>query len=112
MLFPISENKASNCFDLVHCDLWEPYRIKSLCGVQYFLTVIDDASTGVWIYLLKDKSEVSQHLKEFCVMIHTQFGANIKVIRSDNGYEFISSSMKKFYSDQGIIHQTSYIDTQ
>jgi len=45
--FSISENKANNCFDLVHCDIWGPYRIKSLCGAQYFLTIIDDASRGV-----------------------------------------------------------------
>jgi len=44
-------------------------------------------------------------------MTQTQFGTKIKVIRSDNGYEFTSGSMKQFYSDQGIIHQTSCIDT-
>jgi len=68
MPFSISENKANNCFDLVHCDIWGPYRIKSLCGAQYFLTIVDDASRGIWIYLLKDKSEASQYLKEFYIM--------------------------------------------
>jgi len=57
--FPISENKATSCFHLIHCDLWGPYRTKSFCDAQYFLTIVDDASRGVWIYLLKEKSEAS-----------------------------------------------------
>ena len=44
-------------------------------------------------------------------MVKTQFGANVKVIRSDNGSEFTSGSMKKFYGEHGIIHQTSCVDT-
>ena len=108
MSFPISENTATNCFDLIHCDLWGPYCIKSFCGAQYFLTVLDDASRGVWIYLLKEKSKASQYLKDFCVIIHTQFGAKA---RSDNGNEFLSGPMRAFYGEQGIIHQISCVDT-
>lgn len=32
----------------------------------------------------------------------------MKVIRSDNGYEF---DMKDFYSDKGIVHQRTCVDT-
>jgi len=35
----------------------------------------------------------------------------VKVIKSDNGHEFNSGPMKQFYGEQGIIHETSYIDT-
>ena len=27
--FPLSEHKASNAFELIHCDLWGPYRTPS-----------------------------------------------------------------------------------
>lgn len=37
-----------------------------------------------------------------------QFDTKIKAIQSDNGAEFI---MKQFYASQGIIHQTSCIET-
>ena len=47
MSFSISKNKATNCFDLVPCDIWGSYHIKSFCGAQYFLTIVDDASRGV-----------------------------------------------------------------
>ena len=44
-------------------------------------------------------------------MIHTQFGAKVKVIRSDNGNEFLSGAMRAFYGEQGIIHQIICVDT-
>ncbi|XP_026429269.1 uncharacterized protein LOC113325285 [Papaver somniferum] len=40
--FPVSENKADDFFDLVHCDVWGPYRTPSSCGAHYFLTIVDD----------------------------------------------------------------------
>ena len=50
--FPISEHKASAIFELVHCDLWGPYRTTSSCA-SYFLTIVDDFFRAVWFtYLL------------------------------------------------------------
>ena len=57
--FPIRENNAVNCFDLIHCDIWGAYRTKSFCGAQYFLTIVDDATRGAWAYLMKERSEDS-----------------------------------------------------
>jgi hypothetical protein len=34
--FPISENKATTPFHLIHCDLWGPYRNATFCGARYF----------------------------------------------------------------------------
>ena len=44
-------------------------------------------------------------------MDNTQFGKGVKVVRSDNGLEFKSGPMQKFYLENGIIHQTSCVDT-
>ena len=57
--FSISRNKALKLFDLVHCDIWGAYFVKSLCGASYFLTILDDATQCVWVYLMKAKSEAS-----------------------------------------------------
>ncbi|KAH0722340.1 hypothetical protein KY289_005384 [Solanum tuberosum] len=45
--FPLSENKACDKFELVHCDLWDLYRNLSSCGASYFLTIVDDYSRAV-----------------------------------------------------------------
>ena len=51
-VFPISMNKANDMFALVHCDVWGAYRIPSSCGAHYFLSIVDDYSRGVWVYLM------------------------------------------------------------
>ena len=83
--FPLSDNKSSNLFELIHCDLWGPYRIGSSCGAYYFLTIVDDFSRATWVTLLVDKKEVSQTLKIFFAMIDRQFKKHVKIVRSDNG---------------------------
>jgi len=98
-------NKAHELFDLVHCDIWGPYRVSSLCGAHYFLTIVDDASRGVWVYLMWDKSEADYFLKQFIIMAKTQFGKGVKVAQPDNGAESKSRPMLQLYSEQGIVHQ-------
>ncbi|PNX93517.1 retrovirus-related Pol polyprotein from transposon TNT 1-94 [Trifolium pratense] len=107
--FPVSENKAATPFHLIHCDLWGPYRNATFCGAKYFLTIVDDFSRAVWIYLLIDKTEVSKHLYQFLAMVERQFSAQVKIIRSDNGTEF--TCMKQNFRDCGIIHETSCVGT-
>ena len=98
-------------FDLIHCDIWGAYYVKSFCGASYFLTILDDASRCVWVYLMREKSEASQIVKDFCAMVQTQFKTKVRTIRSDNGSEFVSGPMKNFYGEQEIIHETSSVDT-
>lgn len=50
--FHESSNKAAELFALIHCDLWGPYRMVSSSGAAYFLTIVDDYSRAVWIFLL------------------------------------------------------------
>ena len=109
--FHVSRNKALKPFDLVHCDIWGAYFVKSFYGASYFLTVLDDATRCVWVYLMKTKSEASQLVQDFCAMVQTQFDTKVKTIRSDNGSEFVSNPMKTFYKAHRIIHETSCIDT-
>jgi hypothetical protein len=66
--FTLSNSKASDVFELIHCDLWGAYRTPSSCGASYFLTIVDDCSRAVWISLLIDKKEVTRTLINFFAM--------------------------------------------
>ena len=57
---------------------------------------------------MHSKVKTQYHLKSFITNVERQFESKVKVIRSDNGSEFI---MKEFYDDIGIVHQTSCIET-
>lgn len=109
--FPHSSIKTHSCFELLHCDIWGGYKYASFSGAHYFLSIVDDFSRGVWVFLMKHKSEVEHFLTKFCHLVQNQFEKKVKRIRTDNGPEFQSRSMLKFYHEQGIILETSCTDT-
>ncbi|KAH7510943.1 hypothetical protein FEM48_ZijujUnG0062300 [Ziziphus jujuba var. spinosa] len=82
--FPLSDNKATRIFEKIHCDLWGSYKHVSSCGARYFLTIVDDFSSAVWIYLLVDKTEVFQMFMSFIAMVDRQFSQTVKIVQSDN----------------------------
>lgn len=109
--FCLNNKCCDTLFGLIHCDIWGKYHVASLSRAHYFLTIVDDHSRGVWVYLMKEKSEVAELMKIFCQMVKTQFGKCVKIIQSDNGIELLSGAMKHYYADNEILFQTSNVDT-
>ena len=62
---------------------------------------------STWLYLFKNKSEVCDVFRLFRQMIKTQYSSDIKVLRSNNGGEYINSELFKFLQDRGIVHETT-----
>ena len=71
----------------------------SVGGVRYYVTFIDDHSRKLWVYFLKQKSEVFQKFKEWKAMVENQKGRKVKVLRSDNGGEYISGEFKGYLTE-------------
>lgn len=107
----MSDHKSSRLGELVHLDVWGPYRVTSVDGFKYFLTIVDDFTHAVWVYLLKSKDEVSNWIIVFYNFLINHFDKRIKIIRSDNGTEFINHKVKEFCESKGIFHQTSCVST-
>ncbi|XP_071693141.1 uncharacterized protein [Rutidosis leptorrhynchoides] len=105
--FPLSEHKTKGVGELMHLDVWGPYKIKSKEDFRYFLTVVNNFSRGVWTYLLKIKDTVFDHIESLYNLLFNQFNVKIKTIRTDNGTEFVNTKMKMFTRTKGIVHQTS-----
>jgi Reverse transcriptase (RNA-dependent DNA polymerase) len=61
--------------------------------------------------VLRTKVEVSQAIKSFFRMVKNQFDKNIKILRSDNGREFVNKAVQEFFCEQGVIHETSCVGT-
>lgn len=60
-----------------------------------------------WIYLLKLKSDVFVILKHFLSYVKNQFNTCIKILRTDNGIEFVNNICAELFANLGIIHHTS-----
>ena len=53
-----SRTPKAEKLELVHTDLWGPSSVASLGGSRYYITFIDDSSKKVWVYFLKNKSDI------------------------------------------------------
>ena len=63
------------------------------------------------IYLLKTKDEVPVVFQNYYKMVKTQFEREIKVVRSDNGTEYVNNTLQEFFKEKGILHETSCVGT-
>ena len=99
--FPSSNSHASHNFDLLHIDIWGPCSKPSMHGHRYFLMIVDDYSRFTWIHLMHTKAETRHIIMNFIASIETQYNGKVKIIRSDNGAEFL---MHNYYASKGIIH--------
>lgn len=95
--FHKSDSRATEKFALVHIDTWGPYKVNYRGKFRYFLTLVDDYSRVTWVHLLKLKSDAFAAIRNFAVMIQTQFGKGIKILRSDNALELDDAKCKKFF---------------
>lgn len=100
-----SESRSSGILDKIHTDVCGPFNTDSLGGSRYFLTFIDDHSRRIYVYFLKGKDEVFMKFKIFKEMIERQTSRKIKVIRSDNGREFVNGQFNEYLEKNGIIRE-------
>lgn len=78
-------------------DMWGPYKTTTFDGNKYILTIVDDYTKMTWIFLLKLKSDVCVALQQFLMYVSTQFNKIIKIIRTDNGIEFVNSVCENLF---------------
>jgi hypothetical protein len=72
--------RASAPLDLIRSDLMGPFPHPSISKVRFVLIFVDDFSRFTWIYFLRKKSKVFQHLKYFKALAETRSGKKIKVL--------------------------------
>ena len=58
--FNNSDSFSYASFDLIHSDIWGPSPTTTVDRSKYFVIFIDDFSRYTWIYLMHNRSELSQ----------------------------------------------------
>ena len=54
------EQRTKSHFELVHTDIWGSSLTESTLGFRYFVTFIDDYSRCTWLFLMKNRAELTQ----------------------------------------------------
>lgn len=88
-------------------------QILSYGNANYWITFIDHHSRYSKIFLLKDKTaeEVLSAIREFKLWATNQTGKNLKIIRTDQGLEYMNKKVQEYLQNEGIEHQRSCVYT-
>ncbi|KAL0286870.1 UNVERIFIED_CONTAM: Retrovirus-related Pol polyprotein from transposon TNT 1-94 [Sesamum angustifolium] len=104
--FPASQNpnpvSSSSILDYVHADVWGPSNVSTHGGNKYFLSIIDNFSRKVFVFLMKHKSDVFENFRKWKILVENQTGKKLKVLRTDNGLEFCNQSFSNLCDECGI----------
>ncbi|GJY49050.1 retrovirus-related pol polyprotein from transposon TNT 1-94, partial [Tanacetum coccineum] len=82
--------------ELVHTDVYGPTSVATIGGSRYYVTFIDDNSKKVWVYFLKNKSEVFNIFKKWKVTMENETNLRVKFLKSDMVESIVAeSSLRK-----------------
>ena len=87
----------------IHMDLGGPFNVPSINGAKYYMLLTDQATLRTWCFTFKHKDEVFKLFKDWKTEVETQSGCKVKIVRFDNGGEFINQEFKEHFKDSGIV---------
>nr|GFB78251.1 retrovirus-related Pol polyprotein from transposon TNT 1-94 [Tanacetum cinerariifolium] len=77
-------------------------QVESLGGKRYFLSIVNDYSRRVWVYILRFKHEAFGKFKEWKHFVENQTWRTVKKLRTDNGLEFCNWEFEQLCIESGI----------
>ncbi|GKE39694.1 retrovirus-related pol polyprotein from transposon TNT 1-94 [Tanacetum coccineum] len=108
---PKAEDTNQEKLYLLHMDLCGPMRVASINEKMYILMIVDDYSRFTWVRFLKTKDEAPATIIKCIKNIQVRLKATIRNVRTDNGTEFVNLTLREWYENVGISHQTSVART-
>ncbi|GJS20141.1 retrovirus-related pol polyprotein from transposon TNT 1-94 [Tanacetum coccineum] len=108
---PKAEDTNQEKLYLLHMDLCGPMRVASINGKRYILVIVDDYSRFTWVRFLRSKDEAPEAIIKCIKNIQVRLNATVRNVQTDNGTEFINQTLREFYENVGISHQTSVART-
>ncbi|KAL8121989.1 hypothetical protein AgCh_018647 [Apium graveolens] len=97
--------------ELVHTYIYGPTTVVSLDKSLYYVTIINDFTKKIWVYFLKNKSDVFSTFKKWKTEVENLTGLKVKSLMSDNGGEYSSNEYKSYCTEFGIRMIKNIVET-
>nr|GEZ62077.1 hypothetical protein [Tanacetum cinerariifolium] len=91
---------------LLHMDLCGPMRVASINRKRYVLVIVDDYPRYTWTYFLRYKDETPEVFIDFLRLVQRGLQAQVRIVRTDKGTEFLNQNLHAYFAAEGIHHQT------
>ncbi|GKD34372.1 retrovirus-related pol polyprotein from transposon TNT 1-94, partial [Tanacetum coccineum] len=75
------------------------------------MVIVDDHSRFTWVKFLISKDEAPDAIIKCIKNIQFRLNATVRNVRTDNGTKFVNQTLRDFYENVGISHQTSVART-
>ncbi|GKE44545.1 retrovirus-related pol polyprotein from transposon TNT 1-94, partial [Tanacetum coccineum] len=109
---PKAEDTNQEKLYLLQMDLYGLRRVESINGKKYILVIVDDYSRFTWVKYLRSKDEAPSAIIKCIKNIQVHLNATVRNVRTDNGTKLVNQTLREFYENVGITHQTSVARTQ
>jgi hypothetical protein len=104
---PKPTNSNTEGLQTLHIDLCRPMRVQSFNGKRYILVIVDGYSRFTWVKFLRSKDETPDIIIKIIKQLEVRLNKTVRIIRTDNGTEFVNQQLTQFYESIGISHQKS-----
>nr|GEW31067.1 retrotransposon protein, putative, unclassified [Tanacetum cinerariifolium] len=104
---PKSKDTNQEKLYMLHMDLCGPMCVESVNEKKYILVIVDDYSRFTWVKFLRSKDETSDFIIKFLKMIQVRLNVLVHRIRTDNKTKFVNQTLRAYYEEVGISHETS-----
>nr|GEV36160.1 hypothetical protein [Tanacetum cinerariifolium] len=68
--------------------------------------IVDDYSRYTWTYFLRFKDEIHEVLINFLRLVQRGLQAQVRIVRTDKGTEFLNQTLHAYFATEGIPQQT------
>ncbi|GKE33238.1 retrovirus-related pol polyprotein from transposon TNT 1-94 [Tanacetum coccineum] len=92
-------------------DLCGLMRVASINGKRHVLVIVDDYSRFTWVRFLRTKDEAPEDIIKCIKNIQVHLNSTVCNVRTDNRTKFVNQTLREFYENVGISHQTSVART-
>nr|GFA05715.1 hypothetical protein [Tanacetum cinerariifolium] len=102
----LTGSRGNNLYTLSLRDMMAPMRVESVNRKKYILIIVDDYSQFTWVKCLRSKDEASDFIIKFLKMIQVRLKVSVRRIRTDNETEFVNQTLRVYYEQVDISHET------
>jgi transposase InsO family protein len=88
--------------EILAVDLIGPFEVEAIDGSKYLLTLWDAASGYCFVKPIKAKSDSNKVIMDTITRLERIMANKVKLLRSENGGEFINKTLGDFLTTRGI----------
>lgn len=101
--FKTERQRARRQLEILHTDVCGKVSPATYDGEEYFLTILDDFTHFVKVYLLHTKNEEEEYIMNYVNEAEAHFNVKTEKIRCDRGGEYRSQDFQEWCKARGII---------